>query len=168
MHVLVVTHLFGFVEMEIVAFFPFLTRRRLNPRGSRLPLKPPVSHLRYASQVIPVRSQYLRLGNYRHFKSIKGNTVTQSCAIVGVAKVPRTPPPPRGGRGSAGRKRNEHEKPTVLCLNLPARLPRPWPGTERGGPAGRKNAGTTPSPAQSGKKHPEPSPKTRKACLVPR
>ena len=41
-------------------------------------------------------------------------------------------PPPRGG-GSAGRKRNEHEKHITLCLNRVARLARPWPGTERGG-----------------------------------
>ena len=32
----------------------------------------------------------------------------------------------------AGRKRNEHEKDTALCLNLAPRLPRPWPGTEQG------------------------------------
>ena len=39
-------------------------------------LKPLVSHLRYASQVIPIRSQYLCPGNYRPFKVIQGNTVT--------------------------------------------------------------------------------------------
>ena len=41
-------------------------------------------------------------------------------------------PPPRGG-GLAGRKRNEHEKHVMLWLNRAARLPEPWPGTERGG-----------------------------------
>ena len=65
--------------------------------------------------------------------------------------------PPGSGlrRASAGRKRNEHEKPTVPCLNLGARLPRPWPSTECCGDRhdGIKNARTTQSPAQSGKKH---------------
>ena len=49
MHVLVVTHLFGCVEMEIVcSFIPFLTRRKTEP-GARIyrALKPLISHLRY-------------------------------------------------------------------------------------------------------------------------
>ena len=47
-------------------------------------------------------------------------------------KIPRTPPTPREG-GSAGRKRSEHEKTTVLCHNITVVLPRPRPGTERSG-----------------------------------
>ena len=75
MHVLAVTHLIGCVEMEIVALFLSLQTDDWT-QGSCLALKPLVSHLRYASQVIPIRSQYLCPSNYRPFKVIQGNTVT--------------------------------------------------------------------------------------------
>ena len=40
-------------------------------------------------------------------------------------------------------KRSEHVKHIALCLNRTARLPSPWPGTERRGGDGRtKHAGT--------------------------
>ena len=60
--------------------------------------------------------------------------------------------------GVVGRttKKNEHEKPTVPCLGLSARLPRPWPSTEWGGRRdGRRKAtkrakGTTSGRALSG------------------
>ena len=45
-------------------------------QGSCLILKPLVSRLRFASQVIQIRSQYLYPGNYRSFKVIQGNTIT--------------------------------------------------------------------------------------------
>ena len=35
----------------------------------------------------------------------------------GVVKLPRTPPRPERGGGAAGRKRNEHEKHIIVCLN---------------------------------------------------
>ena len=54
MYVLVVTHLFSCVEMEVAASFLSLHAGRLH-RGSCLALKPLVSHLRHASQVIPIR-----------------------------------------------------------------------------------------------------------------
>ena len=45
-----------------------------------------------------------------------------------------------GAEEGVGRttKKNEQEKPTVPCLSLTARLPRPWPSTEWRGSAGRK------------------------------
>ena len=51
-------------------------------------------------------------------------------------------------------KKNEHEKPTVPCLCLAARLPRPWPRTEwegrrDGRKANRRAKGTTPGPTPS-------------------
>ena len=58
MHVLVVTHFHSRVEIGDSSFIPFLHDGRLS-RGSCLALKPLVSHLRYASQAIPIRSQYL-------------------------------------------------------------------------------------------------------------
>ena len=63
------------------------------------------------------------------------------------------PPAPRGGIGR--RKRNEHERHIILRLNRAARLPRPWPGTERGVSARRKKR----------RKHSKPSPKLRKHVL---
>ena len=52
------------LRLEITALFLSLHDGRLS-RGSCLALKPLVSHLRYTSQVIPIRSQYLCQGNYR-------------------------------------------------------------------------------------------------------
>ena len=75
MYVLVVTHLFGCLDIEIIALFLPCTKET-EPGARCLALKPLVSHLRYASQVIPIRSQYLFPGNYRPFKDIQGNTVT--------------------------------------------------------------------------------------------
>ena len=64
--------------------------------------------------------------------------------------------PRLGAEEGVGRttKKNEHEKPTVPCLCLAARLPRPWPRTEWGvGGTEEKQAdeqkGTTPGPALS-------------------
>ena len=64
--------------------------------------------------------------------------------------------PRLGAEEGVGRttKKNEHEKPTVPCLCLAARLPRPWPRTEWGGrrdgrKANRRAKGTTPGPALS-------------------
>ena len=55
-------------------------------------------------------------------------------------------------RASAGRhKKSEPGKP-VPCLFLAARLPRPWPRTEWGGSAGRKQSEQT-----SKRDHPRPS-----------
>ena len=53
--------------------------------------------------------------------------------------------PRLGAEEGVGRttKKNEHEKPTVPCLCLAARLPRPWPRTEWGGSAGRKKSKQT-------------------------
>lgn len=49
-------------------------------KGARcLALKPLVSCLRYASQVIHVRSQYLYPGGYPPLKVIQGNTITSLC-----------------------------------------------------------------------------------------
>ena len=56
MHVLVVTHLFGCVELEIIVLFLFCTKET-EPGARYLVLKPLVSHLRYASRVIQIRSQ---------------------------------------------------------------------------------------------------------------
>ena len=66
---------------------------------------------------------------------------------------PGCPPGWRLRRASAGRKIIEHEKPTVPCLILAARLPRPWPSTEWWGVGrtGEKNVRTAPSPAHSRK-----------------
>ena len=64
MHVLVVTHFHSRVEIGDSSFIPFLHDGRLR-RGSCLALKPLVSPLRYASQVMPIRFQYLCPGNYR-------------------------------------------------------------------------------------------------------
>ena len=64
MHVLVVTHLHSCVEIGDSSFIPFLHDGRLT-RGSCLL----VSHLRYASHVIPMQSQYLLCqANYRPYQ----------------------------------------------------------------------------------------------------
>ena len=63
-HALVVTHLCSCVQIGDSNFIPFLHDGRLS-RGSCLALKPLVSDQRYASQVIPPRSQYLRPDNHR-------------------------------------------------------------------------------------------------------
>ena len=64
--------------------------------------------------------------------------------------------PRLGAEEGVGRttKKNEHEKPTVPCLCLAPRLPRPWPRTEWGGrrdgrKANKRAEGTTPGPALS-------------------
>ena len=45
-------------------------------KGARcLALEPLVFRLRYASQVIQLRSHYLHPGSYRPFKIIQGNTI---------------------------------------------------------------------------------------------
>ena len=75
MHVIVVTHLFGCVEMKTMAFF--LSRTKETEPGARcLALKPLVSHLRYASHEIQYDLNYLCPGIYRPFKESHGNTVT--------------------------------------------------------------------------------------------
>ena len=56
MYVLVVTHLFGCVEIEIIALF-LACRKETEPGARCLAPKPLVSHLRYASQIIQLRSQ---------------------------------------------------------------------------------------------------------------
>ena len=58
MHALVATHLYICVEIGDSSFIPFLHDGRLSG-GSCFALKPLVSHLAYASEVIPIRSQYL-------------------------------------------------------------------------------------------------------------
>ena len=55
--------------------YSFWHNGRLN-LGSCFALKPLVSRLRYPSQVIQTRFQYVCPGNYRHFKVIQGNTIT--------------------------------------------------------------------------------------------
>ena len=66
----------------------------------------------------------------------------KSCATVWVASLPWPPPGSELRRVLAGRqkrRKKEHEKRTVPCLSLAARLPRPWPRTEwRGRRDGRK------------------------------
>ena len=57
-------------------------------------------------------------------------------------------PRPRGGGVDRTNKKRKR-KTRVLRHNCAARLPRPRPGTERGGRQDRKNAGTTPNPAQT-------------------
>ena len=74
-HVLVVTRLFGCVEIEIIALFLSCTKET-EPGARCLVLKPLVSRLRYASQVIQYDPKYLCPGNYRPFKDSQGNTVT--------------------------------------------------------------------------------------------
>ena len=55
----------------------------------------------------------------------------QSCATAWVARLPWPLLSSALRKASAGRqKKNEHGKPTVPCLSLAARLPRPWPSTE--------------------------------------
>ena len=44
--------------------------------------------------------------------------VTQACATGGKGKVPKSPPAPIGGGESAGRKRKEHDNPTLLFQNI--------------------------------------------------
>ena len=39
--------------------------------------EPLVSRLRYASQEIQIRHEYLHPGDYQYFKAIQGNTITQ-------------------------------------------------------------------------------------------
>ena len=66
--------------------------------------------------------------------------------------------PRLGAEEGVGRttKKNEHEKPTVPCLCLAARLPRPWPRTEWGGRRdGRKAHG------RAKRDHPGPSTERR-------
>ena len=76
MHVLVVTHLSSCVEVEDSSFIPFLHDGRLSG-GSCFALKPLVSHLAYASEVIPIRSQYLLAQVITGLvKVIQGNTIT--------------------------------------------------------------------------------------------
>ena len=115
-----------------------------------------------------VAPQPQRGGARRNYTTEKEKKkITQSCATIGVAEIPRTPPAPWGGGGSAGRKRNEHEKHTVLCLNLAARLPRPCHGPELGG--GRQDKKTQeppPSLPDHARNTQKPSPKTQKLCLV--
>ena len=75
MHVLVVTHSFGCVEIEIMALLLSCTKET-EPGARCLAPKPLVSRLRYASQVIQYDPKYLCPGNYRPFKDSQGNTVT--------------------------------------------------------------------------------------------
>ena len=80
MHALVVTHLFGCVEIEIIALFLSCTKET-EPGARCIALKPLVSHLRYASQVINLLllkhdPNYLCPGNYQPSKDSQGNTVT--------------------------------------------------------------------------------------------
>ena len=56
-------------------FIPFGSMKD-EARGSCLTLKLLVSRLRYAFQVLQIRSQYLHPGNYGIFKVIQGNTIT--------------------------------------------------------------------------------------------
>ena len=108
-----------------------------------------------------VAPQPQRGGARRHYTTEKEKKKhTQSCATVAAVKAPRTPLAPRVG-GSARRKGNEYEKPAVQCHNLAARLPRPWPGTERWGVGGRPDGKKTQRPPQAQLK------KTQKACFVP-
>ena len=61
-------------------------------------------------------------------------------------------------RGDEAKYITEKEKKnTVLCHSRSGKNTQKVPGPEGRGSAGRKNEGTTPSPAQSGKKHPKPS-----------
>ena len=77
MHVLVVTHLFGCVEIETIAVFLSCTKET-EPGAHCLALKPLVSRLRYASQVIQYDPNYLCPGKYRPFKDSQGNTATST------------------------------------------------------------------------------------------
>ena len=76
MPVLVVTHVFGCVEIEIIALFHSCTKET-EPGVRCLALKPLVSYLKYASQVIQYDANYpCPRGNYRPFDDSQGNTVT--------------------------------------------------------------------------------------------
>ena len=79
-------------------------------------------------------------------------------------KIPRTPPTPREG-GSAGRKRSEHEKTTVLCPNFAARLLRPWPGTEGGGRQDDKTGEPPQAWPNQPRTTPNPAPQLRNRVL---
>ena len=65
----------GCFEIEDSSFIPLQHDGKMS-LGSCLALKPLVSRLRYASQVIRIRSQYLCPGNYRSFRVIQGDTIT--------------------------------------------------------------------------------------------
>ena len=86
----------------------------------------------------------------------KGNNTKHTVLCHCVSSLITLAAPRLGAEEGVGRttRKNEHEKPTVPCLCLAARLPRPWPRTEWGGRRdGRKQTdeqkGTTPGPAQS-------------------
>ena len=74
-HVLDVTHLYWWRRDRRQQLYSFRHDGRLR-QGSCLALKPLLSRLRHASQVIQIQSQYLCPGNYRPFKVIQGNTIT--------------------------------------------------------------------------------------------
>ena len=73
--VFVVTHLWWLRrDTQKTAIYSFQRDARLK-RGSFPHPKPLVSRLRYASQVIPIRSPYLNPRDYRPFKVIQSNTI---------------------------------------------------------------------------------------------
>ena len=74
------------------------------------------------------------------------------CHCVSSQITLAAPPARSGGGRRQDDTKNEHEKPTVLCLCLAARLPRPWPRTECGG---RREGRKANRPAKTD--HPGPS-----------
>ena len=73
--VLVVTHLWWLHRDRKWQLCSFRTYGRLK-RGSTPHLEPLAFRLRYISQAIKTRSRYLRPGDYRPFKIIRGNSIT--------------------------------------------------------------------------------------------
>ena len=61
------------LEMKEEQFFSF--RARGDEESLASVGKPLVSHLRYASQVLQTRSQYLDAGNYQAFSLIQSSTI---------------------------------------------------------------------------------------------
>ena len=89
MHVLVVTHLFGCVEIEIIALFLSLLEGDWTWGSLPRPETPGFpSKIPYASQVIQYDPNYLYRcpGNYRIFKDSQGNTVPRprTCSRISV------------------------------------------------------------------------------------
>ena len=69
------------VEMEIFrsSFIPFFARRMTEAGVVPRPETPGfLSKIRLPTIIVPMRSLYLCLGNYRPFKDIQGDTVTLS------------------------------------------------------------------------------------------
>ena len=128
--------------------------------GGRDKRRKPTRHGKAAQPTVPLegdvpnrkRIAERKQNNVHHKEKKTKHTVLCHC----VSSLITLAAPRLGAEEGVGRttKKNEHEKPTVPCLCLAARLPRPWPRTEWGGrrdgrKANRRAKGTTPGPALS-------------------